>query len=107
MAISPGGEEAGGGGRRHRRRKTEKLPWFRVCVRLLFNHRGFRKSSSIHQKISVVTNYLVGVNAKKPKKTITIKTVSHGDSGAVLDSSAQPQMIKKKKKNTKKPPTEK
>lgn len=70
MAISPGGEEAGGG-RRHRhrhRRKTEKLPWFRVCVRLLLNHRGFRKSSSIHQKISVVTNDLVSVNAKKTKK---------------------------------------
>lgn len=31
----------------------------------------------------------------KNKKPTTIKTVSHGDSGAVLDSSVQLQTIKK------------
>lgn len=47
MAVSPGGEEAGG------RRKTEQLTDLKVHL------------DCTHPNISVVTNDLISVNAKK------------------------------------------
>lgn len=64
MASVPGGEEGGG-----RCRKTEKLPGSGLC-----NHRGSKVHlDCILHNISVVTNDLVSVNAKK---LLTLKTVS-------------------------------
>lgn len=69
-----------------------------VCVRLLLNHRSLGSKVHldwIHQNISVVTNYFVSVNAKNSNNK---NGVSHGNTSAVLDSSAQLQTIKKTEK---------
>lgn len=89
MAISPGGEEAGG--------LQEKQTSFlvQVCLRAAAQPQEFRFKvhlDCIHQNISVLTNDLVSVNAKKPSNNKNVV------SGAALNSSAQLQTIKKTEK---------
>lgn len=64
MAISPGGEEAGG-----LQEKQKKLPVSGLC-KASAQPQEFRFEvhlDCIHQNISVLTNHLVSVNAKKKK----------------------------------------